>query len=134
MKMHRLLFAALAVLMSACSSMREEKPVARIIVVNEQGLPLQGAVIMPETEEHHSAEVRKLTVEEVQARTSDAQGLVYADLELYFWDSDGCYHVRVHRSGFRDETMAVSKDLFPPLLRITMEANAKNPDGAPGRP
>ena len=117
-------------LASSCSSIRQEKAVARIMVVDEHGLPVQGAFVSPEIAEHSNPDMRKLTDEETAARTSDLQGLVYADLELYYWDSDGCYHLVVRRGGYKQVVMSVSKELFPPLLRITLEANSR----APGHP
>jgi hypothetical protein len=42
------------------------------------------------------------------------------------WPSDDCYHFRVHRSGYEDSTISVSKDLFPPMLKV--ELTEKNSD------
>jgi len=53
---------------------------------------------------------------------SDAQGLVHADLDQYLWESDGCYHFRVRRGGYKNIEMSVSRDLFPQVLKISLEA------------
>src|ERR1019366_9932365 len=101
---------ALVVLISACVSTRGAKAAARIMLVDGSGAPIQGAVVLPEDPEYPGARRGNLSDAEEQARISDSQGLVHAELDQYFWDSDSCYHFRIHRAGFEDATMTVSKD------------------------
>jgi hypothetical protein len=135
-KMRAAVLTAWVLLASACTSTSGEQEAGRIMIVNGLGSPVQGAVIMPDEEDSRGAVPRRLADEDRQARTSDAQGIIHADLEQYFWDSDGCYHFRIRRGGFEDVTMTVSRDLFPPLLRIRLEASppkaGRSPDaGSP---
>jgi len=133
--MRALILTAAVALVSACTSPPGEKAAGRIVVVNGLGNPVQGALILPEEQENPGPRTRNLSEEDRGALTSDAQGIVHADLEQYFSDRDGCYHFRIHRAGFEDVEMAVSRDLFPPLLRIRMEANpqkeGRQPEPAP---
>src|ERR1039458_6130413 len=111
-------FLALA---TACTSTDTAKAVGRIMLVNGLGNPIPGAIVVPEEQENPRAMARRVSDEDKQAWISDEQGIVHADLEQCFSESDGCYHFRIHRGGFEDVTMAVSRDLFPPLLRINLE-------------
>ena len=94
-------------------------------MVDASGVPLQGAVIYPESE--YGATQQKYSDYELRERSSSAQGVILIDLEDYFWESDGCYHFRFHKSGYEDETMSVSRDLFPAVLRVDMRPRAPAP-------
>jgi len=119
----RVLFPmGLAVLISACSSAPGEEAAGRIMLVDGLGAPVQGAVVLPEEEELSGNVPRVWSRADNLDRTSDSRGIVRADLQQYFWDSDSCYHFRIQRTGFEDVTMSVSKELFPPVLRINLEA------------
>ena len=117
----------LVLMVSACASTHDEKAAARIIVVDQSGAPIQGAVVLPDDQELPGSHREYISEAEKQARISDPQGLVYAELDQYFWDSDSCYHFRVRRASYEDATMTVSKDLFPALLRISMDAKPQTP-------
>jgi hypothetical protein len=132
--MRAFVLAMVVVLASACTTTPGEKAVGRIMLVNGLGDPIQGAIVVPEEQENPGAMRQSLSDEDRQARVSDAQGLIRADLEQYFSESDGCYHFRIHRGGFEDVTMTVSKDLFPPLLRIKLEANPQKAERSPDPP
>ena len=125
--MRVLLPLALAALASACSTTDEAKPEGRIMVVDARGAPIQGALLMPE-EEFQDVDRTRLTKEERDARLSDAQGSIHAELDDFFWQGDGCYHFRIHREGFEDVDMAVSRDLYPPVLRIELKAKPRAPN------
>lgn len=101
------------------------------MIVDGHGAPVQGATVLPDDSDNRGTSREILSDEDIQARISDAQGIVHADLDQYFWDLDGCYHFRVHRSGFEDLTMSVSKDLYPSLLRINLEAKPLGPPPSP---
>ncbi len=114
---------ALAALAPGCASGREKAPEpARIVAVTPSGAPIQGAILLPEVENERNAPPL-LSPEDIRERTSDARGQFHVDLESYFWSSDGCFHFRVIGGGFETVTMAVSRDLFPPVLRIEMKRN-----------
>jgi hypothetical protein len=97
---------------------------ARVMLVDVHGVPVQGGVLTPE-EEYPPATPRIYQQDELLARSSDAAGLIHFSLEDCFWKSDECYHIRVHRAGFDDVTMAVSRDLFPPLLRVELRVKGQ---------
>src|ERR1035438_3283762 len=109
---------ALLALVCACSSATKDNAGGRILVVDAHGAPLPGAflTLLPETE-NPSGRPQAYTTEELKAQTSDAQGMFRVDLEDCLWDSDHNYHFRIRRQGYEDETMSVSTDLFPPVLR-----------------
>jgi hypothetical protein len=115
----------LLVLASACASAPGAKAGGRILVVDGLGVPVQGAVVLPEEGDLKPTRQINWTSEDIAARVSDSQGIVRADLEQYYWDSDGCYHFRVLRVGFEDFAMTVSKELFPPVLKVTLEGDAQ---------
>jgi hypothetical protein len=112
---------ALAALACACSSTTGDAAGGRIRVVDSRGNPLPGAflVLIPEVDSA-SSRPQAFTSAELKAQTADAQGMIRADLDDCLWDSDHNYHFRVHLAGYEDETMSVSKDLFPPLLTVEM--------------
>jgi hypothetical protein len=93
------------------------------MVVDMHGAPIQGAVLVPE-EEYTSNTSPGYSDKELEALASNAKGIISFHLDDCLWDSDGCYHFRIHRPGFEDVAMSVSKDLFPPVLRIELKAKA----------
>jgi hypothetical protein len=107
-------------LVSACGSMSESDPRGQILVVDGAGTPLNGAVVLPDPEYPSSAPPNYTESELKKDHSTNAQGLILVYLDDFYWNTDGCYHIRVHRSGYEDETMAVSKDLFPAVLKIDM--------------
>jgi hypothetical protein len=118
--MRVLITLALAILVSGCGSMSPTRAQGRVMIVDGRGAPIQGATLMPDYE-YPPATAWKYTKDELAVRTSDAQGMILADLNEYFWDSDKCYHFRVHLAGFEDATMAVSKEMFPAVLKIEVK-------------
>jgi len=121
----------LGIFLSACGSWGGEAK-AHILVVDARGAPLQGALVLPEDESqsgspHHYAD------SEVYGRATDEQGDLHVDLDDYYWPSDGCYHFLVMRRGYEDETMSVSKDLFPALLKVDMRPRVPDANPAPPR-
>jgi len=110
---------------AGCASAPAVKTTGRILIVDEAGAPVQGALVLPEDEEGRGARHVVWTRNEIADRVSDSQGLVQADLDQYYWESDDCYHLRVATTGFEDVAMTVSKDLFPAVLKISLEATQK---------
>jgi hypothetical protein len=127
-----LLGLALAGLLAACSSSPDAGGPSRVRVVDSHGIPIMNATLLAD-DEFPSGGQRVYSQEELNARASDAQGYFHVDLDESLWRGDGFYHFRVHRVGYEDEVMVVSKDLFPPLLRIEMKAAAAGQQAAPGR-
>jgi hypothetical protein len=122
MKTHpmRVLIAVLLFsLVAGCKTTLTDDQVGRVMAVDRHGTPLQNAVLTPDPE---NAPVVPYVYdsEEIKERASDAKGVFHIDMDDCIWGSDGCYHFRVHRAGFEDSTMVVSKDLFPPMLRVEM--------------
>jgi hypothetical protein len=113
------------VLASACASAPSANPHGRIMLVDGLGAPVQGAVVLPEEGDLKTTRQTNWSKDEIAARVSDSQGMVRADLEQYYWDSDGCYHFRVLRTGFEDFAMTVSKDLFPSVLKVNLEPESQ---------
>jgi hypothetical protein len=131
----RLLAAVLAaVALSSCMSMSGTDSLARILVVDPSGAPLAGAVLYPDYE-YSSSPQRDYSRADLESHSSGPQGVISIDLEPYLWDADGCYHFRIRRAGYDDETVSISKDLFTGRLRVDMKP--RTPDGkapaAPGR-
>jgi hypothetical protein len=116
-----------ALLLSACGSMSASDPRGQVLVVDAVGAPLADAVVLPDAE-YDSASPR-YTDSDLKERSTNAKGTVLVFLDDYYWASDSCYHFRVHKAGYEDETMAVSKDLFPAVLKIDMRPRvpAANP-------
>lgn len=134
--------AFLVLLVSSCASRPSERPSAKILVVDSRGTPIPGAIILFVDSDERRQRTERLSDEEVAERTSDLQGLIRAELDPGYWDTDGSYHFRIHRAGYEDVEMAVSKELFPPLLKITLDPRvpqaeapkqAQTPAGAQGR-
>jgi hypothetical protein len=124
--MRILLSIALAALLCSCGALSAPKANPRILIVDRSGYPVAGAVVRPENEDAKDTR-ETLTDFEIAARTSNAQGMIHTGLEDYFWDSDSCYHFRIHRDGFEDFELAVSKELLPPVLKIELR------ERSPGR-
>ena len=123
---------ALLALVSACSSATHDAGGGPIMVVDAHGAPLPGAFLTLLAEsENPSARPQTYTSSELKAQTSDTQGMIRADLDDGLWESDHNYHFRVHLRGYEDVTMSVSKDLFPPILRIEMRRLEPEPGPSP---
>jgi hypothetical protein len=116
----RVLLAVLLLSITAgCKTTLTDDQLGRVMVVDRRGTPLQNAVLTPDLE---TAPVvpRVYDDAEIKERASDAKGVFHVDMDDCIWSSDECYHFRIHRAGFEDSTMVVSKDLFPPMLRVEM--------------
>jgi hypothetical protein len=126
--LHVLAAVIAAALAAACSSTSGEDPRSRMMVVDTLGVPVQGAflILVPENE-NPSARPATYTKAELKAQTSDAQGMIRADLDDCLWESDHSYHFRIRARGFEDLEMTVSRDLFPPLLRVEMRRLGQEP-------
>jgi hypothetical protein len=124
----RLLLAPLilAALVSSCTSPNSIQ--GRVMVVDGYGYPVQGAVLAA-LDENGNDTPHAFDEYEIRARSSDAHGIFHVDLEDCFWPSDGSYHFRIQKDGFDDVEMSVSRDLFPPMLRVDLKARA--PGAAP---
>ncbi|HEY1848241.1 MAG TPA: hypothetical protein VGG37_03490 [Opitutaceae bacterium] len=130
----RLLIALLAgMALSSCRSVSSES-LPRILVVDPSGAPIAGAVLYPDYE-YSSSPQRDYSRADLEAHSSGPQGVISVDLENYLWDADGCYHFRIRKAGYDDETVSISKDLFTGKLRVDMKP--RTPDGkgptAPGQ-
>jgi hypothetical protein len=123
----------LAIFLSACGSMSAGDSKAHILVVDGRGGPIRGALVLPE-DETESGSRHEYTEYEKAERSTDAQGNLRLDLGDYYWASDGCYHFRVTRRGYEAETMAVSKDLFPGVLKVDMRPREPDANPTPPRP
>ena len=124
-----LFLSGAALLFSACGSMSGSDPKGQVLVVDGAGAPLAGAVVLPDAE--YESSLPPYTASDLKERSTNAQGTVVVYLDDYYWASDSCYHFRVRREGFEDETMAVSKELLPSVLKIDMRPRvpATNPTG-----
>jgi hypothetical protein len=122
-----------ALLFSGCGSMSGLDPRGQILVVDALGAPLADAVVLPDAEYDSAPPPYKDS--DLRERSTNAKGTVLVYLDDYYWASDSCYHFRVHKTGYEDEAMAVSKDLFPAVLKIDMRPRvpATNPSTV-GRP
>jgi hypothetical protein len=118
------LLAAFLIGLSACSVFAT-KPVNQILVVDENGAPVAGALLLPEDEEQHSVAVSEGR-EEDYAQTSGPDGMIAAKLDE-FLRSDDCYHFRIHKAGYEDTTTSVSKDLIPALLKVELRPRPPAP-------
>jgi hypothetical protein len=121
--MRALISMVLFGLVAGCGSVSEGNPGGRVMIVDRLGNPVQDALVLPESED--GAALPRDTMRETKDRTSNAQGMVRADLDDYLWSSDACYHFRIHRAGFEDAELTVSRDLFPAVLKIEMRATAR---------
>jgi hypothetical protein len=121
----------LVMLLSACGSFSGADSKGHILVVDARGAPIQGALVLAE-DESQSGSPHHYTDSEIYDRATDAQGNLRVDLDDYYWASDGCYHFHVMKRGYEDETMSVSKDLFPALLKVDMRP--REPDTNPKPP
>ena len=124
--MRILISIALAAILSACGVLPSSKVNPRVEVVDRSGAPVQGAIVRPEPEDPRDAETPTRELKsDLAERTTDAQGRIRADLEDYFWGTDSCYHFRVHRDGFEDFEISVSRDLMPAVFRIELRDAAE---------
>jgi hypothetical protein len=128
--MRAVISMVILVLVSGCSSVFGEKEIGRVMLVDGRGTPVQGALVIPEYENPQNAP-QDYSKKELEDRTSNAQGMVVVGLDEYYWDTDHCYHFRVRRYGFEDVTMSVSKDLFPAVLKIELDALPRAPRKSP---
>jgi hypothetical protein len=124
--MRGLVAAVTGILVSACGSLSGNDARGQILVVDNLGAPLQGAVVLPDPEFPPSTSPN-YTESELKERSTNAQGIVQVYLDDFYWNSDSCYHIRVHRAGFEDEAMTVSRDLLPAVLKIDMRPRATAP-------
>ena len=115
----------LSLFVASCSSPNSIRD--RVMVVENHGLPVQGAVLVPSDEDSRDA-APVLDPYEIRARSSDAHGIFHVDLDDCYSASDGCYHFRISKEGYDDVEMSVSKDLFPTMLRVDLK-----PKPLPGR-
>jgi len=109
---------AAALALSACGSALISGARAQVLVVDSLGNPVRGAVVLPDDDS--PASHRGFTEAEMKERSTNGQGLLAVFLDDFLWASDGNYHLRVLAVGFEDEAMTVSKDLFPPVLRVEL--------------
>ena len=123
-------------LLAACTSSTNKEEAPALIVIDARGMPIKGALVMPEPDGRESPDPTRLSHDELLLRTSDAQGVVHVDLDGYFWPSDGCFHFVATRPGYEAATISVSKDLFPTPLKIKLDevSDTANPRIAPGGP
>jgi hypothetical protein len=128
--MRKFLALALVALIAGCATAPTPDELGRVTVVDRRGTPLQSAVLSPDPE-NPPAVPRAYDDAEIKERSSDANGVFHVDMDDCIWSSDGCYHFRIHRAGFDDFTMVVSKELFPPMLRVEMRD--KVADAAPSQ-
>jgi hypothetical protein len=122
-----LISVVLAVLLSACNSKSGANANGRVMVVGTNGVPIQGAILVPE-EENPPTATQRYSDAELRERASNAKGIISVELDDCLWDSDGCYHFRIRRNGFEDVAMTVSKELFPPVLRIELKVKSPTPN------
>jgi hypothetical protein len=125
-----ILAACLVALLSACDSLEIPKDPGLVQIVDRHGTPLKNGVLIPDYEVPQGMP-HVYDSYELQERASDANGLFHVSLDECLWNSDGCYHFHINRTGYDPFTMTVSKDLFPPVLRITMVE--KTSDTPPAR-
>ncbi len=109
--------------------MSSSESAGRVLVVDSAGTPVPGAVIYPDYE--YSSSQKTYTRDDLEALSSDAQGVIHVDLDDFLWDKDGCYHFVIRRAGYEAATMSVSKDLAPPVLRVVMAPKATSAPAAP---
>jgi hypothetical protein len=129
-----LLPVVLGLFVSACGSTSSNDVRGQILVVDARGVPIRNAVVLPDPE-YPPAEPPRYSQSDLQERATNAQGLVLVFLDDFYWKSDGCYHFRVHQALYEDETMSVSRDLFPAVLKIDLRpkvpATLPTPGGRP---
>ena len=120
----------LLVLLAACSSVSAPKGPGIVVIVDKHGTPLQNGVLVPD-EENAPVVPHVYDNYELAEHASDAKGVFHVDLDDSYWNSDGCYHFKIFRTGYDNFSMTVSKDLFPPVLRITMVEKGSDQAAAP---
>jgi hypothetical protein len=123
-----LVVVCLLVLLSACGSFGTPSGPGVVVIVDRHGTPLQNGVLIPDPEGAQEVP-HAYDKYELQQRASDVNGVFHVDLDDCYWTSDNCYHLKIYRTGYDNISMTVSKDLFPPVLKITMVE--KGSDQAP---
>jgi hypothetical protein len=123
-----LVTTGLLLLLAACGTFSTPTGPGIVVIVDRHGTPLQNGVLVPDYE---GAQEIPHTYDkyELAQRASDAKGVFHVDLDDCYWNSDDCYHFKIYRTGFENCSMTVSKDLFPPVLKITLVE--KGSDQAP---
>jgi hypothetical protein len=117
----RLLASGLLVLALAACNTISPKANSRLVVVDRSGTPIAGAVVEPVPDDlRAAATIENLSKYELKNWTTDAEGMIHNDLEEYYWDADSCYHFHVHRAGYEDFDISVSKELMPATYRIEL--------------
>jgi hypothetical protein len=126
--MRPFLAVLLVALLCACSTAPTPDELGRVMIVDARGVPLQNGVLTPDLE-HPPVVSHVYDDDELKDRASDAHGVFHIDMDDCIWESDECYHFRIHLAGYDDAAMVVSRDLFPPMLKVVMQA--KTVDTAP---
>ena len=125
--MRPLLGAFLLFALAACDSF-STRPNGRVVVVDHSGTPVEGALVQPVPQDVADAnQIASQAKFEAENWTTNAQGMIHADLEGFYWDSDSCYHFHVHRVGYEDFDIAISKELMPAVYRIELKDRAPAP-------
>jgi hypothetical protein len=124
----RLFLALLLVsLVASCKTAPTPDELGRVRVVNRHGEPIPNAVLTPDPESP-PAVPHIYDTDELRERASDGNGVFHIDMDDCIWSSDQNYHFRIHRIGYEDSTITVSKDLFPPMLKVELrELGSDNP-------
>lgn len=129
--MRPLLAVLLVALICACKTAPTADELGRVMVVDSRGAPLQNAVLLPDFE-HPPSVPHAYDDAELRDRASDARGVFHIDMDECIWGSDDCYHFHIHLAGYEDSAMVVSKDLFPPMLRIVLQPRTADTVPLPG--
>jgi hypothetical protein len=124
--------AVLLAMASGCGSLTAADLNGHILVVDGSGTPIRGAVIYPDFE--YSSRQHEYTKEDIEALSSNAQGMINAEMDDFLWDRDGCYHFVIRKAGYEEATLSVSKDLLPPVLRVVLAPRSYPTDRPPGAP
>ena len=104
-----------------CASNVATGTTGRVMVVDTRGQPIAGALVLPDEEDQSTATAATPPVDDVKSVTTDAAGSVVLPLGDYYWTEDSCYHFRVVRRGYDPVIMSVSRELWPPVLRIELK-------------
>lgn len=106
---------------AGCATNPAVDSTGRVMVVDTRGQPIAGALVLPDEEDQSTATAAALPVSDVKSVTTDAAGAVVLPLGDYYWTEDSCYHFRVVRRGYDSVIMSVSRELWPPVLRIELK-------------
>jgi hypothetical protein len=117
-------------LVASCKSVPTPDEIGRVKAVNRHGDPIPLAVLTPDFE-NPPVVPHVYDDDELKQRASDANGVFHIDMDDCLWASDQNYHFRIHRAGYEDSVISVSKDLFPPMLKV--ELREKGSEDAPAR-